>query len=144
MTEPQLEEAATMLCSCEKAMAYQEAANRKTAVENRVKELFGENAKEYAQPEDVLQNILKAADLVCDKYVKQIVITIKNRTDSKDQTDGKGQDQSNKGDVQHGRVYTVRRGRLYADTAHARNKNGDGKKNAARNGNSARQSVQRQ
>lgn len=77
MTEPQLEEAATMLCSCEKAMAYQEAANRKTAVENRVKELFGENAKEYAQPEDVLQNILKAADLVCDKYVKQIVITIK-------------------------------------------------------------------
>ena len=28
MTAPQLEEAATMQCTCEKAMAYQETANR--------------------------------------------------------------------------------------------------------------------
>ena len=35
MTAPQLEEAATMQCTCEKAMAYQETANRRTVRKRR-------------------------------------------------------------------------------------------------------------
>lgn len=41
MTAPQLEEAATMQCTCEKAMAYQETANRRTVAKQRAEELFG-------------------------------------------------------------------------------------------------------
>lgn len=77
MTAPQLEEAATMQCTCEKAMAYQETANRRTVAKQRVEELFGKDAGEYAQPDDTLAYILAGIDQVCDKKAKQIIITIK-------------------------------------------------------------------
>lgn len=67
MTAPQLEEAATMQCTCEKAMAYQETANRRTVAKQRAEELFGKDAGEYAQPDDTLAYILAGIDQVCDK-----------------------------------------------------------------------------
>lgn len=44
MTEPQLEECATMHCNCDDAKVYQETANRRGTAKQRAKELFGENA----------------------------------------------------------------------------------------------------
>lgn len=67
MTEPQIEEAATMRCECEKALEYQESANRRTAAKQRVNELFGEGAGEYKQPDAVQTIILNTVDAICDK-----------------------------------------------------------------------------
>lgn len=77
MTEPQLEEAATMRCDCDLAKGYQETANRRKTAKKRAQELFGEGAGQFAQPEEMLQLINSAIDLVCDKDAKQIVLTIK-------------------------------------------------------------------
>lgn len=67
MTAPQLEEAATMRCECDKAREYQESANRRTVAKQRVNELFGENAGEYKQPDAVQTIILNTVDAICDK-----------------------------------------------------------------------------
>lgn len=77
LTEPQLEEQATMQCECDAALAYQEAANRRKVAKQRVTELFGQDAGEYKQPEKVMEEIMTAVDLVCDKMVRQITITIR-------------------------------------------------------------------
>lgn len=77
MTAPQLEEAATMLCECDKAREYQESANRRTVAKQRVGELFGEGAGEYKQPEAVQSILLNAIDAICDKKMKSTVVTIR-------------------------------------------------------------------
>ncbi len=77
MTEPQLEEAATMRCECDQAKGYQETANRRKTAKKRAQELFGEGAGQFAQPEEMLQLINNAIDLVCDKDAKQVILTIK-------------------------------------------------------------------
>lgn len=77
MTEPQLEEAATMRCECDLAKAYQETANRRQTAKKRAQELFGEGAGQFALSEEILQLINGAIDLVCDKEAKQIILTIK-------------------------------------------------------------------
>lgn len=77
MTEPQLEEAATMRCTCDDAKLYQETANRRGTAKQRAQELFGENAGEYKQPEDILELINNAIDLVCDKELKQVIIKVR-------------------------------------------------------------------
>ena len=77
LTEPQLEEQATMQCECDEALAYKEAANRRQVAKQRVTELFGEGAGEYRQPEAVINAIMQSVDLVCDKATKQIVFTIR-------------------------------------------------------------------
>lgn len=76
MTEPQLEEAATMNCDCDDAKAYQEAANRRKTAKERVQNLFGAGAGNFTQPEETLQCINAAVDLVCAKRVKQVALTI--------------------------------------------------------------------
>lgn len=77
LTEPQIEEAATMRCECEKALEYQESANRRTAAKQRVNELFGEGAGEYKQPDAVQTIILNTVDAICDKKMKAAVVTIR-------------------------------------------------------------------
>ena len=77
MTAPQLEEAATMLCECDKAREYQANANRRTVAKQRVGELFGEDAGEYRQPDAVQQILLNAIDAICDKKMKSTVVTIR-------------------------------------------------------------------
>lgn len=77
MTAPQLEEAATMQCECEKALAYKEAANRRSMAKQRVNELFGDMAGVYKQPEVVQQIVLNAVDAICDKKMKAATITIR-------------------------------------------------------------------
>lgn len=77
MTAPQLEEAATMLCECDKAREYQESANRRTVAKQRVGELFGEGAGEYRQPDAVQQILLNTIDAICDKKMKSTVVTIR-------------------------------------------------------------------
>ena len=77
MTEPQLEECATMRCTCDDAKLYQETANRRGTAKQRAQELFGENAGEYKQTEAILALIDNAIDLVCDKELKQVTITIR-------------------------------------------------------------------
>lgn len=77
MTAPQLEEAATMRCGCEKALEYQESANRRTVAKQRVGELFGEDAGEYKQPEAVQAILLNTVDAICDKKMKSTVVTIR-------------------------------------------------------------------
>lgn len=77
MTDPQLEECATLRCNCDDAKVYQETANRRGTAKQRAQELFGENAGEFKQPESILEHIEKAIDLVCDKEAKQVVITIR-------------------------------------------------------------------
>lgn len=77
MTEPQLEEAATMNCECEKAVEYQESANRRTVAKQRVRELFGEEAGLFKQPEEVQTIILSTVDTICDKKMKAAVVTIR-------------------------------------------------------------------
>lgn len=77
MTAPQLEEAATMRCECDKAREYQESANRRKVAKQRVNELFGENAGEFKQPEAVQEILLKSVDAICDKKMKAIVVTIR-------------------------------------------------------------------
>lgn len=77
MTEPQLEEAATMRCTCDDAKLYQETANRRGTAKQRAQELFGENAGEYKQPEDILELIDNAIDLVCDKKMKQATFKVR-------------------------------------------------------------------
>lgn len=77
MTAPQLEEAATMQCGCERAMEYQESANRRTVAKQRVNELFGEDAGEFKQPEAVQAIIQNAVDAICDKKMKAVVITVR-------------------------------------------------------------------
>lgn len=77
MTEPQLEESATMQCECEQAMAYKESVNRRQTAKQRANELFGENAGDMKQPEAVQAIILNAVDAICDKKMKSTVITIR-------------------------------------------------------------------
>lgn len=77
MTEPQLEECATMRCDCDDAKVYQETANRRTMAKQRAQELFGDNAGEFKQTEEVLALINNGIDLVCDKVLKQVVVTIR-------------------------------------------------------------------
>lgn len=77
MTAPQLEEAATMRCGCEKALEYQESANRRSVAKQRVGELFGEDAGEYKQPEAVQGILLNTVDAICDKKMKSAVVTIR-------------------------------------------------------------------
>ena len=77
MTAPQLEEAATMRCECEKALEYQESANRRTLAKQRVNELFGEGAGEFRQPDMVQAIMLNAVDAICDKKMKNAVITVR-------------------------------------------------------------------
>lgn len=77
MTAPQLEEAATMRCGCEKALEYQESANRRSVAKQRVGELFGEDAGEYKQPEAVRGILLNTVDAICDKKMKSTVVTIR-------------------------------------------------------------------
>lgn len=76
MTDPQLEEAATMACECEKATAYRETETRRKVAKKRVEELFGEEAKEK-QSDDVKKIILDAVDAVCDQKIRKVVITIR-------------------------------------------------------------------
>lgn len=90
MTAPQLEEAATMQCTCEKAMAYQETANRRTVAKQRAEELFGKDAGEYAQPDDTLAYILAGIDQVCDKKSKADHYYYQNEPARKNHADGKG------------------------------------------------------
>jgi len=77
LTEPQLEEQATMQCECDAALAYKEAANRRKVAKQRVTELFGSEAGEFKQPEKVVEEIMVAVDLVCDKMIRQITVTIR-------------------------------------------------------------------
>ena len=77
MTAPQLEEAATMQCDCDDAKAYQETAQRRDKAKQRVKELFGEGAQNYRQPDVMLEVMFKAVDMICDKQAKQFVFTIR-------------------------------------------------------------------
>lgn len=77
MTAPQLEEAATMQCDCDDAKAYQETAQRRDKAKQRVKELFGEGAQNYRQPDVMLEAMFKAVDMICDKQAKQFVFTIR-------------------------------------------------------------------
>ena len=77
MTAPQLEEAATMQCDCDDAKAYQETAQRRDKAKQRVKELFGEGAQNYRQPDVMLESMYKAVDMICDKQAKQFVFTIR-------------------------------------------------------------------
>lgn len=77
MTAPQLEEAVTMQCDCDDAKAYQETAQRRDKAKQRVKELFGEGAQNYRQPDVMLEAMFKAVDMICDKQAKQFVFTIR-------------------------------------------------------------------
>lgn len=77
MTEPQLEECATMRCTCDDAKLYQETENRRGTAKQRAQELFGDNAGEYKQPEAVLELINNAIDLVCDKKMKQAAFKVR-------------------------------------------------------------------
>lgn len=77
MTVPQLEEAATMQCDCDDAKAYQETAQRRDKAKQRVKELFGEGAQNFRQPDIMLETMFKAVDMICDKQAKQFVFTIR-------------------------------------------------------------------
>ena len=77
MTEPQLEEAATMRCGCEKDLEYQESANRRILAKQRVNELFGEDAGEYQQPEAVRGIMLDTVDAICDKKMKAATVTVR-------------------------------------------------------------------
>ena len=76
MTAPQLEEAATMACECEKAMAYKETKTRRETAKQRVEELFGD-ASEEKQPEAVRKIILDVVDSICDKKMKSATITVR-------------------------------------------------------------------
>lgn len=78
LTEPQLEETATLQCECEQAMAYKEQANRRSTAKQRVNELFGDGAGDLKQPEAVLTIILKTVDAICDKKMKAATITIRS------------------------------------------------------------------
>lgn len=77
MTAPQLEEAATMLCTCDEAIKYQQEKNRRTVAKQRINELFGEGAGEYKQPETVREIMLNTVDAICDKRMKATTITIR-------------------------------------------------------------------
>ena len=77
MTAPQLEEAVTMRCDCDDAKPYQETAQRRDKAKQRVKELFGEGAQNYRQPDVMLETMYKAVDMICDKQAKQFVFTIR-------------------------------------------------------------------
>lgn len=81
MTEPQLAEAATMLCQCDSAKEYQAAANRRIISKQRIDELFGDG--EYEQPESAINLAKAAVDLVCDRRAKQVVITFKTGLNAK-------------------------------------------------------------
>lgn len=78
MTPPQLEEAATMLCTCDDALKYQQEKNRRSMSKQRAKELFGDEAGEYKQPETVQNIIFSTIDAICDKKMKNTTITIRS------------------------------------------------------------------
>lgn len=77
LTDTQLEEEATMRCGCEGALKYQESANRRETAKRCIEELFGEEAGEYRQPQSVREILLRIVDEVCDKKMKNNVMTIR-------------------------------------------------------------------
>lgn len=77
MTEPQIEEAATMKCGCDEAKNYQQAATRIETAKQRIDELFGEGSGEYAQSEATLNVLKNCVDLVCNKAAKQVSFDIR-------------------------------------------------------------------
>lgn len=94
MTEPQIEEAATMRCECEKALEYQESANRRTVAKQRVNELFGEGAGEYKQPDAVQTIILNTVDAICDKKNESCRCDDPDGASLPDHADGERQNKS--------------------------------------------------
>lgn len=77
MTAPQLEEAATMRCECDKAATYQVGANRRKIAKQRINELFGEDAGEFRQPDAVKEIMLNIIDNICDQKIKAATVTIR-------------------------------------------------------------------
>lgn len=77
LTVPKLEEEATMRCGCEGALQYQESINRRETAKQRVRELFGDGAGDYRQPEAVQTILLNAVDAICDKKMKAAVVTVR-------------------------------------------------------------------
>ena len=75
-TGPQLDEEATRICDCEEAKAYQDIATKHERAKKRIDELCGEGAGENHLSVDITDGLKVFADQVCDKHVKEIVVTV--------------------------------------------------------------------
>lgn len=78
LTPPQLEEKATRQCECDAAVEYTRQVTKKDRASKRVKELFGEGAGDDKMPTEVVAGINSFAEMVCDKKIKEITVTIRS------------------------------------------------------------------
>ena len=75
MTDPQREEAATMLCDCDTAQEYQQAAVRAEEAKERIRELAGDAAEEPFQQPVAVQMILESAvEELCKEEIDAITV----------------------------------------------------------------------
>ncbi len=75
MTDPQREEAATMLCDCDTAQEYQQAAVRAEEAKERIRELAGDAAEEPFQQPVAVQMILESAvEELCKEEINAITV----------------------------------------------------------------------
>jgi hypothetical protein len=77
--EEQLNECATMSCTCEAAQTYQKAAERKKKAKDRVNGLFGAEAEKPLH-DAVVNMLLVAVDEIEAKHIKAITIDIGHGT----------------------------------------------------------------
>lgn len=61
LTQPQAEEKATMICTCDAAVEYQKERQRKDKAMKNVSVLFGEDAAPEKRASEGIVNILRAA-----------------------------------------------------------------------------------
>ena len=76
MTEEEITEAATLSCSCEAAVYYQEKTRREKAAKKRVDELFGEAASGFNQDEAVLNYMKQGIDLINDGKIRNLTLNL--------------------------------------------------------------------
>ena len=76
LTGPQLEEEATRQCQCEEAVKYTNKLTQKDRARKRIDELFGEGAGNESMEIEVVNGIVSFSDLICDKQVRDITVSL--------------------------------------------------------------------
>lgn len=78
LTPPQLEEEATLACSCDEALEYAAEVTRERRVKEKIRKLCGESDGEGRNVTEEVQSALEAlAGEICKKNIKGVTVTVR-------------------------------------------------------------------
>lgn len=78
LTAPQLEEEATLACSCDEALEYAAEVTRERRVKEKIRKLCGESDGKGRNVTEEVQSALEAlAGEICKKNIKGVTVTVR-------------------------------------------------------------------